>query len=272
MILPIIIVIILAFGDQEYLSFPPKSFSMRWFADFFSDPRWLSALWSSLIIALVCCTVASIIGFFAAYSLVRGQIRAKKLMLSFMLLPIIVPHIITALALYYISVPLGLVGNVFWIGCAHAVIALPVVLLVLLPTLSGVDPNLERAALSLGANRLDVFMKVVMPIAIPGILSAALFAFLASFDELIIAMFLTGPRSQTVPVRIWNSLHLQVEPIIAAVSAFLIGVTGIILILNIVLRYARTARLKHGIFGSRRFFRRNYTGHEKQVGQSRYAK
>ena len=130
-------------------------------------------------------------------------------------------------------------GNVFWIGLCHATVALPIVLLILLSSLQGVDVNLERAALSLGSSRFGVFTKVVIPLAFPGILSSALFAFLASFDELIISLFLAGVRSETLPVRIWNSLHLQVEPVIAAVSAFLIAVTGVVLLLDAFMRQVR---------------------------------
>jgi ABC-type spermidine/putrescine transport system permease subunit II len=199
-------------------------------------------MWSSVLIAAIACVVATVLGFFAAYAFVRSDMRWKKLLLSFMLLPIIIPHVITAIGMYFMSGPLGLVGNVVWIGICHATIALPIVLLILLSSLQGVDLNLERAALSLGSSRIGVFTKVVVPIAFPGILSSALFAFLASFDELIISLFLAGVRSETLPVRIWNSLHLQVEPVIAAVSAFLIAVTGMILLVDAYMRQLRRAR------------------------------
>jgi len=243
LMLPIVIVIILAFGDQGYVKFPPTSLSLRWFAVFFGDSRWQHALWTSVLIAIIACVIATALGFFAAYAFVRSDIRAKKLLLSFMLLPIIIPNVITAIAMYFMAGRLGLVGNVFWIGLCHAVVALPIVLLILLSSLQGVDLNLERAALSLGCSRFGVFTKVVIPLAFPGILSSALFAFLASFDELIISLFLAGVRSETLPVRIWNSLHLQVEPVIAAVSAFLIGVTGVVLLLDAFMRQVRLARL-----------------------------
>lgn len=239
LMLPIVIVLILAFGDQGYLRFPPPAYSLRWFATFFGDPRWQKALLSSLMIASIACGIATVLGFFAAYAFVRSDLRAKKLLLSLMLLPIIIPHVITAIAMYFVSAPFRLVGNVVWIGLCHATIALPIVLLILLSSLQGVDVNLERAALSLGCSRFRMFTRVVIPLALPGIVSAALFAFLASFDELIISLFLAGVKSETLPVRIWNSLHLQVEPVIAAVSAFLIAVTGAILLLDAALRQAR---------------------------------
>jgi putative spermidine/putrescine transport system permease protein len=245
LMLPIVIVLILSVGDQAYLKFPPDAYSLRWFSTFFGDAGWRRALWSSVVIAAIACVIATVLGFFAAYAFVRSDMRAKKLLLSLMLLPIIVPHVITAIAMYFVSGPFKLVGNVFWIGLCHATIALPIVLLILLSSLQSVDVNLERAALSLGSSRLGVFTKVVIPLAFPGILSAALFAFLASFDELVISLFLAGVRSETLPVRIWNSLHLQVEPVIAAVSAFLIGVTGIVLLLDALVRHARLMRPAH---------------------------
>jgi putative spermidine/putrescine transport system permease protein len=156
-----------------------------------------------------------------------------------MLMPLIVPHVITAIAMYFLTARFGLVGNVVWIAVCHATVVLPIVLLILLSSLQAVDINLERAGLSLGAGRLYVFRRVVIPLAFPGIMSGALFAFLASFDELIISLFLAGVRAQTLPVRIWNSLHLEVEPIIAAVSAFLIAVTGAVLVLDGVVRHLR---------------------------------
>src|ERR671929_1102269 len=115
LIAPIVIVCVLAFSGQGYLKFPPESFSLRWFAAFFGDGRWRQSLWSSTVIALIACGISTVLGFLAAYALVRGDMRAKKMMLSFMLLPIIVPHVITAIAMYFVTARLGLVGNVVWI-------------------------------------------------------------------------------------------------------------------------------------------------------------
>jgi putative spermidine/putrescine transport system permease protein len=236
LVAPIVIVVILAFSGDGYLRFPPRSLSLQWFARFFGDLQWQRALLSSLVIAAIACVVSTTSGFFAAYAFLRVEFRAKKLLLSLMLTPIIVPSIITAIAMYYLAGKLGLIGSYLWLGLCHAVIAMPIVLLMLLSALHAVDPNLERAALGLGGSRLHVFRRIVLPIALPGVLSAALFAFLASFDELLISLFLSGVHAQTLPVRIWNSLNLQVEPTIAAVSAFLIGVTTLILAAEAMLR------------------------------------
>jgi putative spermidine/putrescine transport system permease protein len=242
MLAPIAIVVILAFSGDGYLHFPPGSLSLQWFARFLGDVQWQRALLSSLIIGAIACIVSTTTGFFAAYAFLRSKLRAKKFLLSLMLTPIIVPSIITAIAMYYLAGKLGLIGNFLWLGLCHAVIAMPIVLLILLAALHAVDPNLERAALGLGSSRFGVFYRVVLPIVLPGLLSAALFAFLTSFDELLIALFLSGVRAQTLPVRIWNSLNLQIEPTIAAVSAFLIAVTCLVLAIDGILRYQRGQR------------------------------
>src|SRR5260221_4790791 len=238
----IVIVCILAFSGDGYLRFPPTALSLQWFAKFFGDLQWQRALVSSLIIGVIACVVSTTIGFFAAYAFLRAEFRGKKLLLSLLITPVIVPSIITAIAMYYLAGKLGLIGNFVWLGLCHAVIAMPLVLLILLSALHAVDPNLERAALGLGGGPVRVFCRVVLPIALPGVMSAALFAFLASFDELLISLFLAGVRAQTLPVRIWNSLNLQVEPTIAAVSAFLIGVTALVLAVDGILRHQRGRR------------------------------
>ena len=236
LILPIAIVVVLAFSGGTFLKFPPDNYSLRWFAAFLGDARWRASLLSSAEIGLIACAVATSVGFLAAYALSRGRFAGRRLALALSLLPIIAPTIVTAIAMYYASARLGLVGNVLWVGLCHAVIALPVVLLILLSALHGVDVQLERAALSLGCGRARMMRTVVVPLALPGIASAMLFAFLTSFDELVLSLFLTNAGTQTLPVRVWNSLHLEIEPTIAAVSAFLIGVTGLVLILDVAIR------------------------------------
>ena len=157
MLAPIAIVVILAFSGDGYLHFPPGSLSLQWFAQFLGDVQWQRALLSSLIIGAIACIVSTTTGFFAAYAFLRAKLRAKKFLLSLMLTPIIVPSIITAIAMYYLAGKLGLIGNFFWLGLCHAVIAMPIVLLILLAALHAVDPNLERAALGLGSSKFGVF-------------------------------------------------------------------------------------------------------------------
>lgn len=232
LIAPIVIVVVVSFSGSGYLRFPPHSLSLQWYTKFFHSTAWQQSVETSLLVGLVACVLASIIGFLGAYAFVRGRFRRRKFLLSLVLLPMIVPPIITSIALYYVSSPLGLVGNRLWIGVCHSVIALPIVVLLLISSLQAVDPALERAAQSLGANPFTVMRRIVIPLALPGVLSAALFAFLASFDELIIALFLSGISAETLPVRIWNSLRLQVEPTIAAVSSVFIGATLAVLLVD----------------------------------------
>lgn len=239
LIAPIFIVLIISFNGDPYLVFPPKVISTYWYEKFFQDTRWKASLINSLVIAFYASVLAVTVGFLAAYSLVRGRFKRKKLLLSFVLIPLIIPNIITAIALYYVSAPLNLIGSKPWIGVAHSVIAIPVVVLILLSVLQSIDVNIERAAYSLGASRFRTFIKVIFPMAAPGIFSAALFSFLISFDELIIALFLSGISAETLQVRIWNSLILDAEPIIGSVSGFLIIVTVLLLSLDAYFRNKR---------------------------------
>mgnify|MGYP001550503120 CR=1 FL=1 len=239
LIAPIFIVVIVSFGKSSYMIFPPSSFSTKWYLDFFNSPDWMGSLVTSLIIGLVSSLISTTLGFLGAYSLVRGTYRNKKLLISFCLLPLIIPSIITAVALYFASVPLDLVGSKLWIAICHAALSIPVVLLILISSLQGVDQSIERAAYGLGASKFYTFTRIVIPLAAPGILSAAFFSFLTSFDELIISLFLSGVSSQTLPVRIWNSLLMDMEPVIAAISSFLILLTIVLLLLELAARQLR---------------------------------
>lgn len=229
---PIVIVVAISFSGDGSLAFPPRSWSWRWYQRFLGDPRWQRALWSSLTIAAGASVLGTATGFLAAYAIVRGGFRAKQAVLSLVLMPLVVPHIVTAIALYYVSARLNLVGSLVWVAAAHAMLGLPVVVLVLASALRAVDPNLERAALGMGCSPAGVVRRVVLPLAAPAVVSAALFAFLASFDELVVALFLAGVRTQTLPVRIWNSLGMEIEPTVAAASAVLVAATLLVLLLD----------------------------------------
>lgn len=236
---PIIIVAIASFSGDGYLKFPPESLSLRWYERFLGDPRWRAAILNSLFIGVMTSVLSTLVGFLAAYAMVRGEFRTKRVLASLLLTPVIVPHVITAVAVYFLSARAGLVGFRPWIAVAHTVVALPVVLVILQSALRTVDPALERAAMVCGCTRWGVFRRVVLPLALPGVVSAALFSFLTSFDELVISLFLAGIRAETLPVRIWNSLLLEVEPTIAAVSTLLIAVTAVALAIDAAIRRFR---------------------------------
>lgn len=236
---PIIIVAIASFSGDGYLKFPPESLSLRWYERFLGDARWRAAILNSLVVGVMTSALSTLLGFLAAYAMVRGEFRYRRALASLLLTPVIVPHVITAVAVYFLSARMGLVGFRPWIAVAHTVVALPVVLVILQSALRTVDPALERAAMVCGCTRWGVFRRVVLPLAMPGVVSAALFSFLTSFDELVISLFLAGIRAETLPVRIWNSLLLEVEPTIAAVSTLLIAVTTVALGIDAALRRFR---------------------------------
>jgi len=242
MLAPIVIVVIASFSGDGYLKFPPEQLSLHWYERFLGDARWRNALLNSLWIGAMTCVVASFLGFLAAYAMVRAGFRGKGALTARLLAPLIVPHVVTAIAVYFLSAPVGLLGFKPWIALTHAVVALPVVLVILQSAREAVGASVGRAAVVLGCSRWGVFRRVVLPLALPGIVSAALFSFLTSFDELMISLFLAGVRSETLPVRIWNSLLLEVEPTIAAVSSLLIAVTVLALLVDWGVRQLRERR------------------------------
>lgn len=243
---PIAIVAILSFSGDPYLQFPPRSLSLHWYQRFMGDARWRGALLNSAVIAAMTCVLSTALGFLAAYAMARGTLFGKRALAALLLMPLIVPHVVTAVAVYFLSAKFGLIGIKPWIAVAHSVVALPVVLVILQSALETVDPNLERAAMVCGCTRFGVFRRVVIPLALPAVVSAALFSFLTSFDEVVISLFLAGIRSETLPVRIWNSLMLEIEPTIAAVSTLLIALTTLALTLDWLVRRLRDQGMRAG--------------------------
>ncbi len=229
LIAPVIIILIVSFSAADYLSFPPPGLSLRWYERFLGAVAWRRAIGVSLQVATLTMVFATVLGFLAALALVRARIRFKGAIYAFLLSPMIVPTIITAIGLYFFFVRLKATGSILAMALGHTVLALPVVVIIVAATLQGFDARLEHAALSLGASRLTALRRITLPLIAPGVFSAALFAFLTSFDELLIPLFLSGVEAQTLTVRVWNSLVLEVDPTIAAVSSFLIGVTAAIL-------------------------------------------
>jgi len=236
LIAPVGIILIVSFSSADYLRFPPPSLSLRWYRHFFGIAAWRQAIGVSTQVALLTMVFATALGFLASLALVRGRFRGKGAIYAFLLSPLIVPTIITAIGLYFFFARLKATGSILAMALGHTVLALPVVVIIIAATLQGFDVRFEQAALSLGANRLTALRRVTLPLIMPGVLSAALFAFLTSFDELLIPLFLSGVEVQTLTVRVWNSLLLEVDPTIAAVSTFLIGVTTAVLGASAVLR------------------------------------
>jgi len=236
LIVPLIVIALVSFSSAQYLSFPPPGFSLRWYERLFSSPQWIDSLWVSIQVALLSSAMTLILGTLAALALVRSSFAGKSLVLALLIAPMIVPTIITAIGIYFMMVKLGLNGTVLAIAIGHGVVVFPLMVIIISATLQDFDIRMEQAAISLGASPLTAFWRVTCPVIAPGLITAAVFSFLTSFDELIVPLFLGGPYSQTLAVRIWNSVMLEIEPTVAAVSTLLIGLAILVMLVASLLR------------------------------------
>jgi putative spermidine/putrescine transport system permease protein len=235
LVVPVVIVLIVSFSGAEYLQFPPPSLSLKWHWRFWSDPGWRRAAVASLELATIATVIATPFGAAAAIALTRGRFPGRGLLYAMLLAPMIIPTIITAIGYYFVSARLHLLGSVFGIALGEAVLALPIVVIVMTANLHGFDKRLEQAALNLGASQWYVFRRVTLPLIAPGVMSASLFAFLSAFDELLIPLFAGGIRVQPLTTRIWSGLQVELDTTIAAVSALFIGVTTAVLAISALL-------------------------------------
>lgn len=239
---PILVVALVSFSSAETLSFPPPSFSLRWYTRLFSQPAWLQSIWVSTQIAIIAAVVATTLGFLTAMAIVREKFRGKSVVIALTLSPMIIPTIITAVALYFIVVKFRMQGSMIVIALGHAMLALPVATIVTSAALQALDRRVELASYSLGGGRFATFRHILLPQMIPGLISAWVFSFLTSFDELLIPLFLGGRNVETLSARIWNSLLLEVDPIIAAISTLLIACTAALLVGLAFVRRAAASR------------------------------
>jgi putative spermidine/putrescine transport system permease protein len=239
---PIAIVVPLAFSSADFLRFPPPSYSLRWFSNFFSRRDWMEAAVNSFKIGFLTAALATTLGTAAAYGLVRGRSRRKDGLYAFFISPMIVPNIVFALALYYLFSRLRMVGNMWSLVLGHTVLALPPVIIVLSASLQSVDYALEQAAMIHGARRFRAFREVTLPLIFPGVITAALFAFLVSFDDLLIAVFLSGSSAVTLPKRMWDGVRLEIDPTVAAVALLVMLLPAVILVASALLATRSTGR------------------------------
>ena len=236
MVAPITIVFPLAFSDAPFLQFPPPDYSTRWFENYFSRPDWVRPTITSFEVALVTMVFATAIGTLAAISVVRGSFRGRKAVVALLLAPLIVPIIVLAVAFYYQFARYGIIGTRTGLILAHTVLAIPYVVIVVSAALERIDTSLEHAAWTLGAGRITAFWKVSFPLIRPAVIVAALFAFLASFDELVVAIFISGTRATTLPKRMWDGIREEIDPTTAAVAVLLITLSMVLLFAAEVLR------------------------------------
>ncbi|MBH5390942.1 ABC transporter permease subunit [Bradyrhizobium diversitatis] len=231
LILPIIVVMIISFSSASYLTFPPPGFSLRWYEQFFSDSNWMRAFWTSLVVAAMSAGIAIVLGASAALGIVRSSIRGKSAIMLLLVSPIIVPPVVLGLSLYSLFLRFDLVGSVFGLAAAHAIGGLPIVVVILSASLQGVDARLEQAAAVHGASSLTVFRLVTLPAIMPGLAAATFFAFLHSFDELVLTLFLSSAELKTLPLMLWGDINYRLNPVLAVVSTLevLLVVAGLVL-------------------------------------------
>jgi putative spermidine/putrescine transport system permease protein len=229
LVVPIVAVVPLSFNSGTFLTYPLEGFSLRWYDDFFTSPRWLPALRNSIVVGIATTAIATPLGTLAALGLVRAEFRLKPIVIGLLISPLIVPVIITAIGIYFVYAPLGLTSSRLGLVLAHSVLATPFVVVVVHATLQGFDPALWRAALSLGAPPVVVFRKVVLPLIAPGVISGAIFAFTASFDEIVTTIFIAGPEQRTLPLQMFDGVREQISPTITAAATLLIAVSIVML-------------------------------------------
>lgn len=242
LVIPIFIVIPISFSDASFLKFPPEKFSFRWFSNFFNSSSWVSSTWLSLKVAFITTIFSTLIAIPTSFGLVRHNFTGKSLLFGLIMSPLVVPIIISAIAIYFLYAELKIIGSITGLVLAHSLLAFPKVVVVVTASLKGFDLNLEHAAMNLGANRLQTFRLVTLPLVRSAVFSGAFFAFITSFDELIITMFICG-TSLTLPKRMWDGLRFEIDPTIAAVSTILILISGGLL-LGFELFRRRAAALK----------------------------
>jgi len=235
---PIIIIMITSFNDSQYMQFPPRKWSLRWYENFFTSPHWYEPALLSLRVAVITMINATVLGTLAAIGIVRGHFPGRQIVELFFVSPIVVPIIVLAVGLYFLFATLRLVGDPMSIYLGHTVIATPLVTVVVSAALRTCDPSMELAARSLGANFPRTLWRVTIPAVRPAILSGALFAFLISFDEVVIAIFLGGPLATTLPKRMWDSIRFEIDPTLSAISSMLVLVAIFVLVgVEMVRRY-----------------------------------
>jgi putative spermidine/putrescine transport system permease protein len=225
LVAPVFFVIPTAFNDSSFLKFPPEDWSLRWFEAFFNDATWISSTINSFQIGLIVTVLSVILGTLGALAMVRGRYPLRAFVGGLVLAPVLVPYVIIGLAVYALFLRLGLTQTILGFVLVHTALAVPYVVINVSSALVSFDRRLEMAAMNLGANRVQTFLRVTLPIIAPSMLAGALFAFITSFDEVVTSVFIAGPDLTTLPVQMWSGVRVQIDPTVAAVSTMLLFVT-----------------------------------------------
>lgn len=231
LVTPTLIVIPMSFSDSQYLEFPPENWSLRWYHNYFGSDAWMNATATSLKAAFLTMLVATPVGVVAAYGLHTSQVAWVRATFVLLITPMMVPVVLIAIGSFYVFVKLKLLYTLTGLVLAHSILALPLVIIVTGSALKSYDMNQEMAARSLGAPRWRAFLSITLPQIRFAVVTAALLSFLTSFDEVVIAMFISGGDNPTLTRNMFNALRDQIDPTIAAISTIMILVTSILMIL-----------------------------------------
>ncbi|MFC0218207.1 ABC transporter permease [Pseudochelatococcus lubricantis] len=230
LVAPTLVVIPMSFNENKSLAFPPVGFSWQWYENFLTNPEWSSSFFNSLKVASLVAVVATVLGTLAAFGLDRMRNATTSGFLRMLLItPMVVPGVVLAIGIYAVYLDTRLVGTLTGFVLAHTILAIPFVLIAVSASLEVFDKRLETAAASCGAGRLTAFRTVTLPLILPGILSGLLFAFVTSFDEIIVALFISNPYLKTLPVQIFTSITRDADPTVAAVGTILFLATSFII-------------------------------------------
>lgn len=224
---PLVIIVLLSFNDAPFLTFPPDDWSLRWYRSLADDPVWRDSAATSLRIGVLVAVLSSVLGTLGALALVRGRLPLKAAVSGLVLAPMMIPVVVVAISVYRVFLDLGLTQTTLGFVLVHTCLAVPYVTVNVAAALSGFDHRLELAAQSLGANRWQAFWRVTFPLIAPGVLTGALFAFVTSWDEVVVGIFLSGPEMTTLPVQMWQGVKVTIDPTIAAASTALLALTAL---------------------------------------------
>lgn len=225
LLLPIIFIAALSFGDSQWLIFPPPGWTLHWYRQLFTDATWIEALFNSAKVAVIVTILSVTLGLLASLALTRGKFVGRDVLQIFCMTPMVLPVVVLAVALYAFFLRLGLNGTMTGFVLGHLVIALPFSIITISNSLGSFDISMEEAAQICGASPLQVKLRVTLPSIRLGLFAAAIFSFLVSWDEVVLSIFMASPTLRTLPVLIWSTLRQDLSPVIAAASTLLIGVT-----------------------------------------------
>lgn len=233
---PLFFLIPVSFTESPFVEWPPRGFSWQWYERYLSSPVWMEATVRSIIVGMATAVLSLLIGVPAAFGLNRAKFKGKGIILPYILMPLVVPNIIVALAIFYFFSDIGLIGTNIGLTIGHTVLAVPYVVLTLVAVLQNYDERLDQAAWTLGAKPLVAFRLITLPLIKVGFITSFLFAFMRSFDEIAVALFVSSGLQSTLPKQLWSEAHIAVSPTLAAVSTILIVVVTIVVLVSELLR------------------------------------